>query len=452
MKFTLTTLFTLLIALTLSAQNSGVTLGSSSANGANSLAAGDSSIATGIASIALGKKAMASGDHSISFGLGSSSVGLNSIAGGQSSSAQAENSIAMGVNNITHASAVGSVAMGGANQTYGDASFAIGQENIVHSFGSVAMGQYSEIYAAGTPTFSKVSTDRLFVLGNGENSSNRHNAITVQKNGNAGFNISNPKENLHVKGGVRVEKNAPTVPSPKTLYADALPLAYGSVSHTGSVVGEYGVQSTSRVSAGHYEIVLDNGWVGAPAVQAMVRFGGTIGQFLNVTHDFNTATKTITIFIADGSTPAGSDNAFSFIVYGQHAASTGSGCNAVTSPTGSADAPNDLLKWDVATDDCCVTSIPFAAGAGAIQVDVKDFVGGDPLQVNVDLSVISPGGGGASSVSTVVVHNVPQEVTVGTYTATNGYAYEVKVHLSYKYFPAPTTSDIVEATVTLTAL
>ena len=333
-----------------------IVLGQNSISGADafgSMAIGNTNVADRPGSIAFGAGVRALADNSVSIGLNTTASGLNSFASGSAtiagaqgsfaagfgSNAQGINSVAMGVNSVTESTAIGSVAMGGASRTIGDASVAMGQENVARSFAETVIGQYAENYDGATPSFSRVATDRLFVVGNGLNSSTRSNALTVLKSGDTGVGVSNPTETVHVRGALRVEENAPAAPNPRTLYADALPLAYGSFFGNGAIDSGYGIASSSRTSEGSYEIVLDNGWVGALAVNVTIRFGGIVGNDITTTHEFDAATRTVTVFFSD-NTNGGSDNAFSLVVFGKHLAPTGSGCSEVISSTGSADAPN----------------------------------------------------------------------------------------------------------------
>jgi len=91
-------------------------------------------------------------------GTRSTAMGYNAIASGQ-------NSIAMGV--LTRAS--------GAHST------AIGSGASAETYRQTSLGTYNTAATGDASTF--VSTDRLFVIGNGVNSSNKSNALTILKNG-----------------------------------------------------------------------------------------------------------------------------------------------------------------------------------------------------------------------------------------------------------------------------
>ena len=149
-----------------------------------------------------------------------------------------------------------------------------------------------------------------------------------------------------------------------------------------------------------------------------------------------------------------SDNAFSIIVFGKHVATTGSGCSPDTSPTGFADAPNDIIQYDIIEDGCCITDIAFNNNSAPheLEINVGNFVGGNPNIVEVTISIISPNGGGSSSTTINVDTTNGFSGSVGTYTHTSGYTFDVFANLTYDYDPAPTVSDLVTSTFTLTAL
>lgn len=454
----------------------GIELGPSSATGDHAIAGGDGSSAVGDASLAIGTNAQANGDNSVgfgestnaignrsfAFGFATNATGIGSVAGGQASSANGENSMAIGLNNTTNSGAYGSlalgigntttgansVALGESNQAIGGRSVAMGMQNVAHAFGEVALGQFCEEYEGYTASLSNVATDRLFVLGNGASSSDRSNAVTVLKGGNSGFGISYPSQNVHVKSGVRVESSTNT-PNPKTVYANSMPIAYGSFLPSGAIVSDYGITSAAKSSAGIYIITLDNGWVGVPAVNATVRFGGIVGEGITITHEFDEPTKRIFMYFADADTGLGGDQAFSLVVYGQPKSGAGSGCSPVQSPTGILQAPNEEGAYYVTEDpDCgCITEIPFAfTGPNPnVLITVGGFVGSGTGTVMIDLEVTSPNGGGSSFVSTNLTSS-GASVNVGVFTGEYGAVYDTYIDLTYD------GTQFIEATVRMVAL
>ncbi|MBE0641034.1 MAG: tail fiber domain-containing protein, partial [Bacteroidales bacterium] len=134
-----------------------------------SLAAGYNTTASGSIAVALGSSNEASGDYSTAFGVSNTASGNYSTATGYSTTASGRYSLSAG-SNTTAPSAY-----------------------------EVAVGLYNETYSPTSSTGYSAS-DRVFVVGNGLNSSSRSNALTILKNGNIGIGISDPGSNrLYVK-------------------------------------------------------------------------------------------------------------------------------------------------------------------------------------------------------------------------------------------------------------
>ncbi len=73
----------------------------------------------------------------------------------------------------------------------------MGYNTRAKSFASVVLGQWND--TTSTSGLSWVTTDPLFVVGNGTAHNARSNALTILKNGNIGINISDPLALLHMK-------------------------------------------------------------------------------------------------------------------------------------------------------------------------------------------------------------------------------------------------------------
>jgi|GEM_PF-1303896 len=143
----------------------------------------------GTRSAALGYLTEADGSYSTALGYETRASGLYSSALGNGTTASGSSSTALGANSV--ASGIGSLAAGGsvATATYsaafgnssatGQYSAAFGKSTYAQSYASFVIGQNNIV--SGT-TGSWVSTDPLFVIGNGTSSPN--NAVTVLKNGN----------------------------------------------------------------------------------------------------------------------------------------------------------------------------------------------------------------------------------------------------------------------------
>ena len=109
-----------------------------------------------------------------------SSIGNYSVAIGYNVIASGNFSVAMGSNGT--ASGLFSTAMGLRTRAWGKISTAIGCYSEAPSYIETALGSYNTTY---TPisALSWEDNDRLFVIGNGPNASNRSNALIIYKNG-----------------------------------------------------------------------------------------------------------------------------------------------------------------------------------------------------------------------------------------------------------------------------
>jgi len=124
-------------------------------------------------------------------------VGNESIVMGTDSQATSGGSIAIGNSSIS--SGANSMAIGTNNQSLWGLSIAIGNNNIVNAERGIALGTGTEtdsyaqislgLYNTKLTGFQQfyLATDRLLVLGNGTDDSNRSDALTILKNGNTAF-------------------------------------------------------------------------------------------------------------------------------------------------------------------------------------------------------------------------------------------------------------------------
>jgi hypothetical protein len=134
-------------------------------------------------STAMGYNTTASGSYSTAMGLNTTASGNYSTAMGLNTTASGNYSTAMG--NNTTASGHSSTAMGLNTTASGNFSATMGNNTTAQAYGSLVLGQWNVI--SGT-TNNWISTDPIFVIGNGTNTSNRSNALTVLKNGNTEIN------------------------------------------------------------------------------------------------------------------------------------------------------------------------------------------------------------------------------------------------------------------------
>ena len=213
--------------------------GSTTASEYYTLAMGDRTTASGYASTALGNSTIASGQSSTAMGENTTASGYISTAMGIDTTASGNISTAMGTD--TTASGFISTAMGGDTTASGQESTAMGNSTTAKSFAETTLGSYNTDYTPAS-TDDWVASDRLFVIGNGQDPDHKSDALIVYKNGNAKFNY---KITAPVSGN----------------NADLKPYIYGSLK--GSDGSFYSTESTggftsTKTSTGVYEITFNN--------------------------------------------------------------------------------------------------------------------------------------------------------------------------------------------------
>ena len=134
-------------------------------------------------SVGFGWNTTASADFSVSMGFETiASGGGGSFAVGQFSVASGGVSTAMGTS--TTASGSSSTAMGLSTTASGSRSSAMGQSTFARSSAETSIGSFNTDYTPNS-ALSFSSADRLFVVGNGSNSSARSDALILYKSGDA---------------------------------------------------------------------------------------------------------------------------------------------------------------------------------------------------------------------------------------------------------------------------
>src|SRR5207253_8471905 len=83
-------------------------------------------------------------------------------------------------------------------RTTGDISVSMGLRTVARSYGSVVICQYNDSIATSS-TSGWVSTDPVFMIGNGTADNSRNNAFTILKNAKTGINVETPLAGLHIK-------------------------------------------------------------------------------------------------------------------------------------------------------------------------------------------------------------------------------------------------------------
>ncbi|HMB93707.1 MAG TPA: tail fiber domain-containing protein [Rhodothermales bacterium] len=134
------------------------------------------------------------GSYSTAMGFGTTASGSYSTAMGIETTASNYNTTAMG--EATEASGSSSTAMGYSTMASGYNTTAMGNGTTAQAMGSLVIGRHNLV--SGTPD-AWVETEPLFVAGNGQNSGNRSNALTLLKNGRLGLGTASPADALEVR-------------------------------------------------------------------------------------------------------------------------------------------------------------------------------------------------------------------------------------------------------------
>ncbi len=164
------------------------------ASGGFSFAGGASTIASADHAFAYGVNAAATAPRGVAIGNQASASGINALALGHNASASNNNTAAIGFETV--ASGNGSMAFGFQSEATGTGSKAFGGQTIASGFNSMSFGEFTYSRSRGEIAVGMFNTDytpaavntwnandRIFVVGNGSNDTNRSDAITVYKDG-----------------------------------------------------------------------------------------------------------------------------------------------------------------------------------------------------------------------------------------------------------------------------
>jgi hypothetical protein len=181
-----------------SSGRSSVVMGEfSNASADYAVAIGIQATATAIGAIAMGGKANAAGQYSVAFGdrtaasgTSSTAMGYRTIASNSFSTAFGDETKASGafstsMGAYTVASGSSSVATGNYTKAAGTLSTALGFYTNAKPYASLVIGRYNDTTCSASGLTSWISTDPVFVVGNGSSVGMPSNAFTVFKNGNA---------------------------------------------------------------------------------------------------------------------------------------------------------------------------------------------------------------------------------------------------------------------------
>ena len=158
---------------------------------------------------AMGASTTASGNFSMAMGGGTSALSNFSTAMGAFTTAGGSGSTAIGIETL--ASGSSSTAMGYATTASGNSSTSMGRFSTAQAYSSLVIGQYN-IPSGNSTTW--VSTDPLFVIGNGTTVTSLNNALVVFKNGNVVIDGSVLATNFTQSSDGRFKKNIKALEKP----------------------------------------------------------------------------------------------------------------------------------------------------------------------------------------------------------------------------------------------
>ncbi len=124
------------------------------------------------------------GNYPTAFGIDNTASGIGSFAIGENNIVSGNHSFAAGTGNTV--SEISSTALGAFNDSNSNATLAAGSNTIADSYGQISLGLFNTAVTGTTGSY--VSTDRLLVIGNGNSSANKSDALTILKNGNTTLN------------------------------------------------------------------------------------------------------------------------------------------------------------------------------------------------------------------------------------------------------------------------
>ncbi|MBI1288058.1 MAG: hypothetical protein GC178_10840 [Flavobacteriales bacterium] len=158
---------------------------------------------------------MAQGNNSQSFVWGyrdTLSGSQSAIAGGESNTISADEAFIGGGISNSVTSRGGFIGAGNSNSVSANNGAAFGQNNTAFSYSEFVVGANATEYVP-TSTNGYNANDRSFVVGNGINSANRSNALTVYKNGTLNINDAYDLPNADGAGGYLMTTNGSGVVS-----------------------------------------------------------------------------------------------------------------------------------------------------------------------------------------------------------------------------------------------
>jgi hypothetical protein len=232
-------------------------------------------IASGQYSVALGNGNLAQ-NGGLVFGSNSDAIQFGALALGTSATANMANSIAIGYNTT-------------ANGIY---SAALGNNVTANSYGELALGQYSENVTGTANSWNE--NDLLFTLGNGVNSTNRSNAMTIYKNGKTIVRGRYAVSTFNYKT-TRLIFRLPPLPSLQRDYVYGI---YTNLNRDDTSIeyyysGYFAATGTSGIYKGLYADLINT-----PEIHATTIYG-TLADVAEYIFDTNANTEPADVVIAD---------------------------------------------------------------------------------------------------------------------------------------------------------
>ena len=166
---------------------------SNTVNSTEAFVGGASSDVTGFTSFAFGRNDTITSESSAAFGFDNNAAGYASFTAGRGNIASGNHATAFGFK--SKATGSSSFTVNALNTASGDNTAAFGTDMIASSYSEFSIGMNGTAYTPNSTT-GYDGSDRIFNIGNGTNTSERSDALTVLKNGRVGIGTSAPEHKL----------------------------------------------------------------------------------------------------------------------------------------------------------------------------------------------------------------------------------------------------------------
>lgn len=235
-------------------------------------------------SSAFGENHHVQDSFSAAFGAGSTLNGDgNNFAAGTTHTISASGAnggnVALGIGNTISGSASESLATGRLTVVTGQRAASFGSESTAQAFASMVLGRFNVLQ--GTTT-SWVTTDDLFVAGNGANSGARANAFKITKDGQAVIEraVYNPGTTQSLTGNITITTSSKTLLNVSSTDGAAVSLANGQTNG----------QLATVVNVGTMTFSIANG----------TNFGGTVFSLGNISLTQNSVASFVWSTVTSG--------------------------------------------------------------------------------------------------------------------------------------------------------